>query len=501
MKKGMIRVNPIEWFKNLFSNQEKRNKKWTESNHHNEDTPSYDKNFHPSYVEVIHVNPNVYLAHRGARVCVGKLPIEGSVVDRMNHISKIIGMGHESILEHTNTVVLFKFPNFFINNHPVHFAEMMSCMKYCNVVVRHFWTRDDTKKANVVQGNTYLLIGASVRGWMHLLREIRREYRNSFIPFIEHTIYSTCEKCFLGPLIKYHLLVADQCTYLPDGSVTLVDAPITQIRDSQESKDSVGNMDAECEYINDPVEQLSDHADLVYASPVNTIYEKVREYGFTMKDVYRVTTLSFVFHDISRTCSHQLVRHRNGISQESQRYVGHDYNKKTDFIDPMVLNLQERYAGEEYKPVLEHMKRINPFKEYLYLISNKVEKEDARAWLPSNVTTKLMMTFTYENFAKFLKLRMAKGAQKEIRELAEEAAYMVLLPEEVEDFIEYACTWNSQLKDDENPFEGFSNQDLQVDDILAEERMKPTSMKIETTEDAKKILDMQERYCSGTIEV
>ena len=496
-------MNPIEWFKNLFSNQEKRNKKWVEPNHTEETTTSYDKNFYPSYVEVIHVNPNVYLAHRGARVCVGKLPIEGSVMDRMNHISKLIGMGHESILEHTNTVVLFKIPNFFIKDHPAHFAEMMSCMKYCNVVVKHIWSRVETKKANniAVQGNTYLLIGASVRGWMHLLREMDRIYSNSFLPFIEHAIYSTCEKCFLGPLIKNNLLVEEQCTYLPDGNVTLVDAPITQTRDSNESKDNVGNMAAECDYINDPVEQLSDHADLVYASPANVIYEKVREYGFTMKDVYRVTTLSFVFHDISRTCSHQLVRHRNGISQESQRYVGHDYNKKTDFIDPIMFNLQERYAREEYKPVLEHMKRINPFKEYLYLISNKVEKEDARAWLPSNVTTKLMMTFTYENFAKFLKLRMSKGAQKEIRELAEEAAYMVILPERIEEFIEYACTCSSQLKDDDNPFEGFSNQDLQVDDVLSQERMEPTSLKIETTEDAKKILELHEKYRSGTVEV
>ena len=335
------------------------------------------------------------------------------------------------------------------------------------------------------------MVGGSIRAFIHALREMPIGF-NPFRRFIQETLYLTCEKCFLGPLIEHLLLTEDRCTYLGNGKISMVKSKVTQLKNHLESAEG-DNEDAVCDYVDDPQEVESDHADLVYSSPINDIYAKVRNYHFTLKDVYKVATLSFVFHDISRTCSHQLVRHRNGISQESQRYVTHDYKKGMDFVDPVQLNFRERYSGPEYKGVLEYIDSMNPFKPYLYLISNKVEKEDARAWLPSNVITRLMMTFTYENYGKFLKLRLAKGAQKEIRELAEETTALVMDPSKLESFISYV-TMPLAYQKERLVFRADPLLETEVDDLLSETPYEPRSLKIETQEDAQRLIDLQEKY-------
>lgn len=489
----------VEWIKSFFSSQEERSTEWAKSVPGQESEPeSAGFAFLPSMVEVVHVNPNVYLAHRGARVCVGKMPIEGSVVDRMNHLAKIVGMGHESVMEHTNAIVLFRIPNAWIASSQAAYSEFLSSLKYCNVSVR------TTPPAGIAthdskwweQGYVYLLVGGSCRGFIHALREFAYDDgpNNPYKDFIRMALYSTYERCFLGSLIEHELLDEERCTYLGNGTVSMVKSKVTQVKNHLESTEG-DNEDAVCDYVDDPEELQSDCADLVYASPINAIYAKVKDYGFTLRDVYKIATLSFVFHDVSRTCSHQLVRHRNGISQESQRYVTHDYSKKDGFVDPIQLNLRERYSGPEFRAVLDYTKELNPFKPYLYLISNKVEKEDARAWLPSNVTTRLMMTFTYEHYGAFLKLRLAKGAQKEIRELAEETVALVMDPSKLEEFIEYVTTPIGYRK------EGWSSSPLpssigseDVDDFISETRSEPRSLKVETQEDAQKLFDLQEKY-------
>ena len=491
----------LNWVKSFFSSQTERNEKWTTIPPPDSEPDPNDKVFRflPEYLEVIHVNPNVYLCHRGARISVGKLPIEGSVVDRMNHISKIIGMGHESVMEHTNAIVIFKVPVKWIESFPAAFSDFLSCLKYCNIRVGK--QIHEAKSSYATTDYISILVGGSARAFTHALRELTVT-PTVFKPFIQEAMYATYEKCFLGPLINHGLLDEQRCTYLCDGEVTNVKSKVTQVRNERESTDG-DNEDAVCDYAFDPVEKQSDHCDTVYSTNIADVHHKISQYGFTLKDAYKVSTVSFVFHDVSRTCSHQLVRHRNGITQESQRYVAHDYNKKDDFVDPILLNLAERYSGEEYKPVLEHLKRINPFKEYLYLISNKVEKEDARAWLPSNVTTKLMMTFTYENYGKFLKLRLAKGAQKEIRELAEESTFYVLGPD-YWNFIDFVTEPARYKANDgvDDPLLGEFENSSTVDELVSETRISdPKSMKVETPEDAQKLFDLQEKYSKKEVEI
>ena len=437
-------------------------------------------------IEVIHVNPNVYLAHRGARICIGKGPIDGSISDMMENVSRVIGRGHESVSEHTNSIVIWNIPKELIqcetNYTPTikanDYSDTMANMKYLNVVSKPYIVED-------TQYGTLLLIGGSVRAWLHLLRETKKD--NVFKKFIQLSIYNTFEKCFLLPSIEAGLLEEDKCTYLCDSESKLIPSKVTQVKNKFEKTDEENYDFGGDAYI--PVEVEGEHVDLVYKPPINSIYKSISFYGFTLRDLYNIATFTVIFHDISRTCSHQLVRHRNGISQESQRYVTHDYDKKKDFIDPISSQVNDRYAGKEYEDVLDRIEEVNPFKMYKYLMSNKVLKEDARAWLPSNVTTRLIMTFTYSNFAKFLQLRLDKAAQKEIREVAEESVELVLDPSTLERFIELCCTPIKLSSMDESDLVNTISQD-DVDEIIEEKEIPPDSIKID---DAQKMLDMQSK--------
>ena len=421
-------------------------------------------------VEVIHVNPNVYLAHKAARICIGK-NVDDDFNKRMRHLEGIIGVNkHETISEHTNSIVLLKIKNEYIDHNHCDYTEILCNMKYCNCVVK------------AIDYMQYLLIGGSARAFMHIIRETRPE--NVFLDYIKRAMYSSFEKCFFKSLIDSNLLDGDKCTYLPTSEVSLVESKVTQVKDNHEDT-NVENFDAEATSILDPIEVENDHVNIVYMSPINTIYEKIKSYGFTLADVYKLATVSFVFHDISRSCSHQLVRHRNAISQESQRYVSQE---NAGFIDPVELNKADKYSDRRYKEVLEKTKSIvhKGLYEYKWLLEHKVAKEDARAFLPTNITTKLMMTMTYVNYAYFLNLRLDKSAQTEIRNLAEESASLILDEEKIYDFINY-CITPTALKKRQ------SVQEISVDDVI-EEEYNPSKMEVNTPEAAEELLQKQEKY-------
>lgn len=455
----------MDWFKKIMSIDPKVKTK------DDKEVVIENKNLYSDEaVEVIHVNPNVYLAHRAARICIGK-GVDDDFNKRMKHLEGIIGVNkHETISEHTNSIVLLKIKNEYIDHNYCDYTEILYNMKYCNCVV---------KAIGYMQ---YLLIGGSARAFMHIIRETRPE--NVFLDYIKRAMYSSFEKCFFKSLIDSNLLDEDKCTYLPTSEVSLVESKVTQVKDNHEDT-NVENFDAEATSILDPIELENDHVDIVYMSPINAICEKIKSYGFTLADVYKLATISFVFHDISRSCSHQLVRHRNAISQESQRYVSQE---NTGFVDPIELNKADKYSDRRYREVLEKTKSIvnKGLYEYKWLLEHKVAKEDARAFLPTNVTTKLMMTMTYVNYAYFLNLRLDKAAQTEIRNLAEESANLIFDEEKIYDFINY-CITPIALKKRQ------SVQEISVDDII-EEEYNPSKMEINTPEAAEELLQKQEKY-------
>lgn len=411
-------------------------------------------------VHIIDIAPNMYLVHRASRICVGKGPLPDAV-ERVKHVSKITKLGHESVLEHSNVVAVITIPNNTLALLGVGFVyelvSVLSTSQYLHVV-----TGGPDDSINI-------LIGGSIRGFMNVIRE--NDENNGALPFIKKIIYQSIEKEFLSSLIDNDLLDDEQCTYYPDAKLTITDEEAVPIS------------------IIEPVEEQGKRVDTIYIEDVEKVADTISKFGFDREDAYKVCTVSLLFHNVSRSCANQMTRHRVAISQESQRYCKHSTNINTDFINPVYLNTEERYKDLSQE-VKDHIKSFNPFASYNYLISNSIAKEDARAWLPMNVTTKLMMTFTYKQLAHFCKVRGEAGAQKEIRLISKELSSVILNNTPfgtVNEFYDYCLTW------DAINFRN-SSEDIDVDDGIGEvvEDIKP--LNINSVDEAEEYMKKNEEY-------
>lgn len=135
------------------------------------------------------------------------------------------------------------------------------------------------------------------------------------------------------------------------------------------------------------------------------------------KDSGHLATLRFAYatfevSDISRVCSHQLVRHAHlSYLQRSQRYVK---ETSVEFIEPDTLKDTPEYYRNAWK-------KLQADAEALYLagVDNKyLKKEDSRFILPQGCTTSIVVTGNFQALLNFIKLRSDKYAQKEIRQVA-----------------------------------------------------------------------------------
>lgn len=123
----------------------------------------------------------------------------------------------------------------------------------------------------------------------------------------------------------------------------------------------------------------------------------------------------------SRACSHQLCRHPHiSLHQRSQRYCN---EQDFDFIYPPSILKKE--ANDDAVVVFnEVIKEIR--NGYKKLVEMGIKKEDARFLLPNACKTKLILTGNFQGWYDFLKLRLSKHAQWEIREIAEEIRDMLV---------------------------------------------------------------------------
>lgn len=128
----------------------------------------------------------------------------------------------------------------------------------------------------------------------------------------------------------------------------------------------------------------------------------------------------FLFEGISRTCTHQLVRHRLGsFSQESQRYVDLSKGSWTPIV-PSAFN-----AKTETRAVLDEFWTLAEEK-YEQLRELGIRKEDARFLLPNAAETRIVTTMNFAGWSHFLWLRAVdKAAQWEIRLMGQHALKML----------------------------------------------------------------------------
>jgi thymidylate synthase (FAD) len=117
----------------------------------------------------------------------------------------------------------------------------------------------------------------------------------------------------------------------------------------------------------------------------------------------------FAVSGISRSLSHQLVRHRVGISfdQQSQRYV--EFSKQFPYVIPDSIQHDEE-ARKHFERLMEAIQVT-----YRYLVSLGVPAEDARFVLPNATATNLVMTANLAALKYMAGLRLCTRAQWEFR--------------------------------------------------------------------------------------
>lgn len=146
-------------------------------------------------------------------------------------------------------------------------------------------------------------------------------------------------------------------------------------------------------------------------------------------------SFSFAVEGVSRTLTHQLVRHRiASYSQRSQRYVAEG---QFQYIVPPAIYDNEK-ARQLYIQAMENDQKVYDdiasilksqyLEEYIKngmsekQASSTAEKraiEDARYVLPNACETKIMITMNARTLLHFFNVRCCTRAQWEIREMAE----------------------------------------------------------------------------------
>ena len=193
-------------------------------------------------------------------------------------------------------------------------------------------------------------------------------------------------------------------------------------------------------------ERLAEFAGrLCYMSQHNPEKRATREYLENIKkqghgSVLEHANYSILLEGVSRSLTHELVRHRAGFaySQLSQRYVD---ESEANFVIPPAVAGNEELEGA-WRAQVETAQAV-----YVDLVAKlmdrygwvqdkvhrrKMAREAARAVLPNATETKIVVTANARAWRTMLELRSSEGAELEIRRMA--VAVLQLLQAEAPGF-------------------------------------------------------------------
>lgn len=117
-----------------------------------------------------------------------------------------------------------------------------------------------------------------------------------------------------------------------------------------------------------------------------------------------------------RGVTHEIVRHRiASYSQESTRYCNYSnekFGRELTFIKPLFWEEDSK----EYGIWLNAMQLIE--ETYNTLIESGAEPQQARSVLPNSLKTEIVVTMNLREWRHFFRLRAAKNAHPQMREIA-----------------------------------------------------------------------------------
>lgn len=379
--------------------------------------------------DIIDNTESAYLCSMAARTCYGLAP-ENTYDKCLAHIKRVMGYGHDSICGHSNIMVLlcFKSNNTVLSDFDLSsIYTSLSALHFMNIVPLDFIHNKDAKEY-------FVLMSGSIRAFRYFIQNstlpdsIVSENETNFnfdlyrviLDIAKHSI----EKEFFEDMKDYVDL--DEFKY----KYPYLDNSFTDESRLYANKNifMYNYPDIPAIY-NDILLRIADHyeghGELI---DFEGMYKLNKEQAkLFMKAIFRCTTVSFKMKNFSRAISQQVNRHLCAISQESQRYV--DYSKKALFVDPLSFNpkaypdINKKYAfkfgGKEFNMTSEELGE-EIIKLYPQLKQQGMINQDARAFLPMNVATNAMYTFTMENMLHFIKVRDSQFAQQEVQGLAKQ---------------------------------------------------------------------------------
>lgn len=165
------------------------------------------------------------------------------------------------------------------------------------------------------------------------------------------------------------------------------------------------------DYTPDPEAKIATAAAICYDADTgpDALQRRIK----SLMSMRHLATLRFAyatFHvrDVSRVCSHQLVRHPHlSYLQRSQRYCKEE---ESEIVVPTSFSRSDEIA---YAAAIAKAKEV-----YAQLLRNGVPKGDARFVLPQGCETSMYITGNFQAWYDFLLRRLEKKAQWEVREVA-----------------------------------------------------------------------------------
>ncbi len=179
-------------------------------------------------------------------------------------------------------------------------------------------------------------------------------------------------------------------------------------------------------------ERLAEYAGrLCYMSQHNPLERTTAEYLENIKkqghgSVLEHAVYVLLIEGISRSCSHELVRHRAGFgySQISQRYVDESH---AAFVMPPAMVGDPKLEAEWERDVAEaqsaYVRAVEGLMERYAWVEDKVHRrkiarEAARSVLPNATEVKIVVSGNARAWRTMLELRTSEGAELEIRRMA-----------------------------------------------------------------------------------
>src|SRR5690554_2244525 len=143
--------------------------------------------------------------------------------------------------------------------------------------------------------------------------------------------------------------------------------------------------------------------------------------------VFEHASVSFYITGISRSCTHELIRHRHfSYSQLSQRFVPEHDSKVVPppaiADDPELVEIFRRATDASRDAYAEMLAKLedrfadvpNP------MLRHKQARQAARSVLPNATETRIVVTGNYRSWRHFIAMRASEHADVEIRKVAVE---------------------------------------------------------------------------------